>query len=43
MGSGHYEDRYVREDGSWKFFYRKLNMHYLVAPGEGWQQGKQGL
>lgn len=38
MGSGHYEDRYLREKGSWKFAYRKLIMHYLVPPGEGWQR-----
>jgi hypothetical protein len=38
MGSGYYEDQYVREDGVWKFRYRKLNMHYLVAPGESWDK-----
>lgn len=37
IGSGYYEDRYVRETEGWKFQYRKLTMHYLVAPGEGWQ------
>ena len=36
-GSGYYQDRYVREAEAWKFQYRKLTMHYLVAPGEGWQ------
>ena len=36
VGSGYYEDRYLREDGSWKISSRKLNMHYLVKPGEDW-------
>lgn len=37
IGSGHYADRYLREDGRWKFQYRKLEMHYLVPPGAPWQ------
>jgi hypothetical protein len=36
MGSGYYEDQYVREDGRWKFKMRKLTMCYLVPPGQGW-------
>lgn len=38
MGSGYHEDQYAREDGVWKFRYRKLNMHNLVAPGESWDK-----
>ena len=38
MGSGYYNDRYVREEGEWKFKSRKLNMCYLVPPTEGWQR-----
>ncbi len=29
---GHYDDRYVREDGAWKFADRKLVRHYHGAP-----------
>lgn len=36
MGSGYYNDRYVREVGTWKFKFRKLNMCYLVPPTDGW-------
>jgi hypothetical protein len=38
MGSGYYEDQYAKEDGVWKFRSRKITMHYLVIPGEGWDQ-----
>lgn len=38
MGSGFYEDRYVRIDGDWRFQSRRLNMCYLVPPGEDWSQ-----
>jgi len=40
MGSGYYEDRYVRVDSVWKFKSRKLNMAYLVPPGTGWDQSE---
>jgi hypothetical protein len=36
MGSGYYEDHYVRENGRWKFKARKLTMCYLVPPCQGW-------
>lgn len=36
MGSGYYEDQYVREDGIWKFKVRRLTMCYLVPPTKGW-------
>jgi hypothetical protein len=36
VGSGYYEDEYVRAGGSWKFRTRKLTMCYLVPVGEGW-------
>ena len=38
IGSGYYQDRYIRQAGHWKFQYRKLNMDYLVPPGEPWRQ-----
>ncbi|PLW70288.1 nuclear transport factor 2 family protein [Pseudohalioglobus lutimaris] len=36
MGSGYYQDVYVREQGVWKFRSRKLNMCYLAKPVDGW-------
>jgi len=39
MGSGYYEDVYVREAGVWKFQSRKLTICYLVPPTEGWTRG----
>jgi len=36
IGSGHYEDEYVRVDGAWKFCSRKLVMKYLVPIQKGW-------
>ncbi len=41
MGSGYYDDRYVREHGEWKFKSRKLTMCYLVPPTEGWKQNAE--
>ena len=43
IGSGYYEDQYVRDNGAWKFRYRKLNMHYLVPPGENWDRDSASL
>lgn len=37
MGSGCYHDKYVREEGRWKFQERVLKMEYLVAPGSDWK------
>ena len=36
IGSGHYEDEYVRIDGAWKFRSRKLVMKFLVPIQKGW-------
>ncbi len=36
IGSGHYDDAYVRVDGQWKFSSRKLRMRFLVPIDEGW-------
>ena len=36
IGSGYYEDEYVRVEGRWKFRRRKLTMYYLVPLHEGW-------
>lgn len=38
IGAGFYEDRYVREDGVWKFAIRRLELCYLVPAGAEWQQ-----
>jgi ketosteroid isomerase-like protein len=36
VGSGYYEDRYVRVGEGWKFRSRKLTMCYFVPLSEGW-------
>jgi hypothetical protein len=36
IGSGSYEDRYVRVGDGWKFRSRKLTMLYFVPLSEGW-------
>jgi hypothetical protein len=36
VGSGYYDDEYVRVDGSWRFRTRRLTMCHLVPAGEGW-------
>jgi len=38
IGSGHYEDEYVRVDGAWKFRSRKLVMKFLVPIQQGWAE-----
>ena len=38
IGSGYYDDRYVRVDGEWKFRSRKLTLCYLVPLTEGWAE-----
>lgn len=40
IGSGYYDDRYVRVDGEWKFRSRKLTMCYLAPITEGWAEGE---
>ena len=44
IGSGWYDDSYVRENGAWKFASRVLHIRFLVPVGEGWADvdGKQG-
>ncbi len=37
MGSGYYQDKYIREQGEWKFQQRVLTMNYLVPPTAGWE------
>lgn len=36
IGSGYYDDAYVRVGGAWKFRSRKLTMCYLVPLRGGW-------
>jgi ketosteroid isomerase-like protein len=36
IGSGYYDDDYVRVDGEWRFRARKLTMCYLVPLRDGW-------
>lgn len=36
IGAGFYEDRYLREDGVWKFASRRLKLDYLVPAGANW-------
>ena len=40
IGSGWYEDIYLRVSGEWKFRSRKLVMSYLVPLEEGWATGE---
>jgi SnoaL-like domain len=34
--AGHYEDRFEREDGVWKFAHRKLVFYHRVPLSRGW-------
>lgn len=36
MGSGYYEDRYVRVEGEWKFASRQLHLRHFVPLRDGW-------
>jgi len=36
VGSGWYDDRYVRTSAGWKFASRKLTMKFLVPVQDGW-------
>jgi uncharacterized protein (TIGR02246 family) len=36
IGSGHYNDRYVRTSEGWRFSSRKLTLRFLVPLSEGW-------
>jgi hypothetical protein len=40
IGSGWYEDQYLRVDGEWKFQSRRLQMSYLVPLDQGWASGE---
>ncbi len=42
IGSGHYDDRYVRVGSEWKFRSRKLALCYFVPLRDGWaEEGKK--
>jgi len=38
IGSGYYEDRYVRVGGEWKFEARKLTLCHFVPLRQGWAE-----
>lgn len=40
MGSGHYEDVYVRGADGWKFRSRKLSMRFFAPLHEGWAEAR---
>ena len=40
MGSGYYEDVYVRAGDGWKFQSRKLNMRFFAPLLEGWAESE---
>jgi len=40
MGSGHYEDVYVRLADGWKFRSRKLKMRFFTPLSEGWAEAR---
>ena len=42
IGSGCYEDRYIRAGEGWKFASRRLTMHFLVPLREGWGEDESG-
>lgn len=42
IGVGHYEDRYARVAGRWRFRARKLTMCHFVPISEGWAEGRGG-
>ncbi len=41
IGSGYYDDCYLRVDGEWKIKSRRLTMKYLVKPGDSWDSEEQ--
>lgn len=43
MGSGYYEDVYVRTVDGWKFQSRRLNMRFFVPLLEGWAESAHEL
>jgi hypothetical protein len=38
LGSGWYDDRYVRTVEGWKFASRRLTMKFLVPVQDGWSK-----
>ena len=38
IGSGYYDDRYIRVAGEWKFQSRKLTLCYFVPLRQGWAE-----
>lgn len=38
IGSGYYEDEYVREKGQWRFLSRRLHMRFLAPVTKGWAE-----
>lgn len=38
IGAGHYQDEYVRIDGTWKFRTRTLRLVHFVPLREGWAE-----
>ena len=42
IGSGYYDDRYVREQGRWRFKSRVLTLRFFVPLDEGWAGAGQG-
>jgi uncharacterized protein (TIGR02246 family) len=42
IGSGHYDDRYVRTSEGWRFHSRKLTLRHFVPLNEGWVKEPTG-
>ncbi len=38
IGAGHYDDEYVRSDGTWRFRSRTLRLTHFVPLREGWAE-----
>ncbi len=41
IGSGHYDDRYLRTPEGWRFVSRKLTLRFFVPLSEGWAKGPE--
>ena len=43
LGSGYYQDRYVRQGETWKFQSRSLTLRFFVPFLDGWAEAKESV